>query len=231
MLYPFDSIAPLPGDPFSEIPLLTVDDLAGYANCLFERGGSEARPERLEWSSMSTVLKPNPVACPVDDPDRTVEAAALRDEVTLQRDEAGALFVVDGAGMRLGPVEPVRGFPLTDPDRWISLCDATGRQRMIIEDLAALDPQSRQTLVEALARREFVPVVRRILSLPVDSEPTEWRVATDRGMTTFQLNSADDVRRLGPHRVLVVDARGIRYLIDDVRKLDPLSQRVLERYL
>ncbi len=42
---------------------------------------------------------------------------------------------------------------------------------------------------------------------------------------------SNDVRRLGPQRALVIDARGLRYLIEDIRSLDALSRRVLERYL
>ncbi len=106
-----------------------------------------------------------------------------------------------------------------------------GRELAVISDLATLDEPAREALESDLARREFVPQVRRILSVPVDSEPTEWEVETDRGRTRFLLNSGDDVRRLGPHRALIVDAQGIRYLIDDTRALDALSRRIVERYL
>lgn len=183
---------------------------------------------------MSIALKTSRKASTGDSPSTCAADTALlepRDSFTLERDDGGALVLIDDEGLRHSPVEPVRGFPLSDPDRWISLCSDSGRELVVVEDLAALEPQSRRILADALALREFVPSVRRILSMPVDSEPTEWHVETDRGTTTFQLNSTDDVRRLGEHRVLVVDARGIRYLFEDTRLLDPLSQRVLERYL
>lgn len=183
---------------------------------------------------MSTALKTTRKASTSQPPCAIEDASAVlevRESFSLERDDWGALVLVDELGLRHSPVEPVRSFPLSDPDRWISLCDAAGRELVVVEDLATLEPSSRRILSDALARREFVPVICRILSVPVDSEPTEWHVETDRGATTFELNSADDVRRLGAHRVLVVDARGIRYLIDDTRKLDSLGQRVLERYL
>lgn len=183
---------------------------------------------------MSTALKTSRKASSGQSPsanDRPTAMLEARERFSLERDDWGALVLVDELGLRHSPVEPVRGFPLSDPDRWISLCDAAGRELVVVEDLATLEPESRSILSEALARREFVPVICRILSMPVDSEPTEWNVETDRGVTTFQLNSADDVRRLAAHRVLVIDARGIRYLIEDTRLLDSLGQRVLERYL
>ena len=101
----------------------------------------------------------------------------------------------------------------------------------MVDDLSTLEPAAREALESDLARREFVPQVRRILSVPADTEPTEWEVETDRGRTRFLLNSGDDVRRLGPHRALIVDAQGIRYLIDDTRALDGFSRRIVDRYL
>ena len=126
---------------------------------------------------------------------------------------------------------PVRGFPISDPDHWISICDLSGNELAVVIDLTALEPPARQALETDLARREFVPQVRRILSVPVDTEPTEWEVDTDRGRTRFLLNSGDDVRRLGTHRALIVDSQGIRYLIDDTRTLDAFSRKILDRYL
>ena len=82
-----------------------------------------------------------------------------------------------------------------------------------------------------LARREFVPLIRRILSVPADTEPTQWEVETDRGTTHFMLNTSDDVRRLSADRALVIDSQGVRYLVDDLSQLDATSRRILERYL
>jgi hypothetical protein len=149
----------------------------------------------------------------------------------LRHDAEGQLVLVDQRGVEHRGVAPVRGFPISDPDHWISILDAEGRELVSVTDLAALSPPVRQVLEQELARREFVPLVRQILSVPADTEPTQWEVDTDRGPTRFVLNSADDVRRLGLHRALVVDAQGIRYLIEDVRQLDAASRRILERYL
>jgi hypothetical protein len=63
------------------------------------------------------------------------------------------------------------------------------------------------------------------------SEPCEWQVDTDRGPTRFVLRSEDDVRRLGPHGALVIDADGVRYLVTDTRRLDTFSRRTLEQYV
>ena len=149
----------------------------------------------------------------------------------LEHDAAGQLVLIDEHGVRHAGVGPVRSFPISEPDHWISICDSNGRELAVVQDLNTLPPAVRTILEQDLAKREFVPLIRRIVSMPVDSEPTEWEVDTDRGLTRFELATADDVRRLGPQRALVIDARGIRYLIEDIRSLDALGRRVLERYL
>jgi hypothetical protein len=88
----------------------------------------------------------------------------------------------------------------------------------------------RNTLELELSQREFVPVIRRIISA-TQHEPSDWSVETDRGPTEFQLNSEDDVRRLDPDQASIVDANGIRYLVTSVRGLDHGSRRILECFL
>jgi hypothetical protein len=149
----------------------------------------------------------------------------------LAHDAFGRLSLVDTDGVRHEAVEPVRGFPISDPDRWISICDIQGRELAFVEDLNTLPAETRTVLERDLARREFVPLIRRILSVPADTEPTQWEVETDRGPTHFMLNTSDDVRRLSADRALVIDSQGVRYLVDDLGQLDTASRRILERYL
>jgi len=148
----------------------------------------------------------------------------------LQQDAFGRLVLIDAEGQRHVGVEPIRDFPLSDPQHWISILDAEGREIVCVEDLAALVPAVRQVLEEELARREFVPIVERIEKVTA-TDPAEWHVKTDRGPTTFMLKNEEDVRRLGSQSVLVIDDHGIRYLIPDLHTLDAASRRILDRYL
>jgi hypothetical protein len=149
---------------------------------------------------------------------------------TLGHDAWGRLVLTDADGRRHVGIEPVRAFPLSDPRHGVALCDADGREVVWIEDLDALPPPLRSQLEEELSRREFVPVIRRIVRVSAPVEPSEWDVETDHGRTHFVLNSEDDVNRLDDNRALVTDAHGIRYLIPDTRRLDAHSRRLLERY-
>jgi hypothetical protein len=129
-------------------------------------------------------------------------------------------------------IEPVRAFPISHPAGLLSICDAEGHELTFIEEPNVLRPEVRRMLEEDLGRREFVPVVRRIKRVLADSDPSEWRIVTDRGPTTFLMEDSDnDVRRLGANRILLVDTHGIRYLIPDASRLDAASRRILERYL
>ena len=150
---------------------------------------------------------------------------------SLERDEQGRLILVDADREKKTCVDPVRAFPLTEPRCFISLRDQYGEELVWIGNLDEI-PEEERCLIEAeLMQREFIPVVQKIYRLICDVPPLVWEVETDRGRTQFLVNSEDNIRRLGPHRLLVVDSNGIRYQIGDYSKLDASSRRHLERVL
>jgi hypothetical protein len=151
--------------------------------------------------------------------------------LSFRHDATGRLVMLtDDGGEHVG-VEPIRLFPLSDPDHWIAVCDATGRELLCLESLEHLAPQTRQILEEELEQREFLPIIRRIERISSHDDPSQWHVQTDRGETVFYVNSEDDVHRLGNQAAVIIDAHAIRYLIPDVRLLDAASRRILDRYL
>ena len=150
---------------------------------------------------------------------------------TLERDRTSQLIVTDSQGRRHENVEPIRAFPISDPEHWISLCDPNGREILQVRDLSELSADQRTLLLSELTRREFVPVIRRIESISSLAEPCEWFVVTDRGPTSFVLNSDEHVRKLGQDRALILDSHGLRYLVPDAKQLDAHSRRLLSRYL
>jgi hypothetical protein len=154
------------------------------------------------------------------------------DDFTLGRDAWGQLAISLSDGRRLEGIEVARAFPISAPGEFVSICDAEGHELMCIEEPSTLPPKVLEILDEELARREFVPVVVRIVGVSADTDPSQWQIVTDRGPTTFVMEDSDnDVRRLGPNRILLVDTHGIRYLIPDARRLDAGSRRILDRYL
>ena len=159
-------------------------------------------------------------------------AVSTAADFTLHRDAWDRLVLTWNDGRRVEGVEPVRAFPISYPQGLLSICDSEGHELICIEEPGTLRPEVRRMLEEELGRREFVPVVRHIKRVLADSDPSEWRIVTDRGPTTFLMEDSDnDVRRLGVNRILLVDTHGIRYLIPDASRLDAASRRILERYL
>ena len=117
-------------------------------------------------------------------------------------------------------------FPFPTPAVGLHLRFGRPRDCLHCGDLANLAPQVRKVLDEDLARREFVPVISGYCQNHFgDTEPCEWDVETDRGTTRFVLNSEDSVRRLGPYSGMIIDSHGIRYLIADMRTLNPASRQ------
>lgn len=149
----------------------------------------------------------------------------------LSYDAYGQLVLTDAAGATHVGVDPVRAFPISDPAHSVSVLAADGHEVLWIDRLSDVPEPARRLLEEELARREFVPVLRRILHVSANSEPCEWEVDTDRGRTRFLLKTDDDVRRLDERRAMIIDAHGVRYLIPDLTNLDSYSHRILERYL
>lgn len=150
---------------------------------------------------------------------------------SLIKDGQGQLTLLDATGQRHENVDPIRAFPISDPEHWISLCDPNGREIVQVRDLHELSAEQRELLLSELTRREFVPVIRRIESISSLAEPCEWFVETDRGPTSFVLNSDEHVRKLGQDRALILDSHGLRYLVPDAKQLDAHSRRLLSRYL
>jgi hypothetical protein len=149
----------------------------------------------------------------------------------LSHDSFGHLVMIDAEGVRYVGVEPIRGFPISDREHWVTIIDSEGREICCIENLADLPAATRQVLEDELAHREFVPQIQRIVAATMNVDPSQWDVETDRGRTAFLLNSEDDVRRVAPHCYLICDSAGGRYMIRETRKLDAHSRKLLDRYL
>ncbi|WP_425618862.1 DUF1854 domain-containing protein [Anatilimnocola sp. NA78] len=149
---------------------------------------------------------------------------------SLSRDSFGQLTLIDSSGARHVGIIPLRLFPFSDRDHWISLVGPGNVEVLLIEDLLTLPKSLRETLEGELADREFLPVIEQVTHCSSDTEPSEWHVQTDRGPTRFVLKSEEDIRSLGPGKLLIVDAIGMRYLVPDFRKLDSYSRRIMEEY-
>ena len=166
-----------------------------------------------------------------DPDDAPPQLTAPQRNFGLSHDPWGRLVLIDAEGRRKVGVDPVRAFPITHPRNWISICDAEGREVLAIESLDELALGVRQTLENELRLREFIPVIQRIKRLSGDSVPFDWDVWTDRGPTRFTVDNEEDIRRLGPSRVMITDACPAPLSSPGRRGVDRESRRLLERFL
>ncbi len=156
---------------------------------------------------------------------------AAATDFSLIRDDWGRLVLTTADGVRAEDVKPVRLFPFSDPEHWISLVGAGSRELLCFENPRELPEEVQELIFGELARREFVPIIQKIHGISAGSAPSEWDVETDRGRVRFLLSSDDDIRSLDEDRALIQDSHGTRYLLASLRGLDGASQRRLSRYL
>ena len=149
----------------------------------------------------------------------------------LTKNRWGRLIMTDENGTVYEEVSVVPLFPITEPHKWISIISADGNEIASIEDLKAYSPEIQNQLNNELTYRDFVPRISKVLNVSGTSEPCEWHVQTNHGPTRFVLKSEDDIRRLSVHEVMIVDANGGRFRVDDTRKLDARSLRYIEWYV
>ncbi|HEX7378589.1 MAG TPA: DUF1854 domain-containing protein [Pirellulales bacterium] len=168
---------------------------------------------------------------PADDLPFDLPPSLVSPQVDLSRDTWGRLVFTDAAGRRHENVLPIRAFPITGAKQSLSICDSHGRELAFCDDLSQLADHVRELIEDELARRDFIPAIQRITHISSGLSPTEWTVETDRGPTTFLVESEENVRRLGRQQATITDTHGMRYLIRDLRGIDAASRRMLERFL
>ena len=149
----------------------------------------------------------------------------------LQRDAFGRLVLTDAQGQAHVGVVAVRAFPISAPEVGISVVDVDGHELAWVPRLDELDDARRTLLTEALEQREFMPELRRVHGVSSFATPSTWDVDTDRGRTQFVLKGEEDIRRLGHGLLIVNDAHGVQYLIQDLLGMDKHSRKLLDRFL
>ena len=149
----------------------------------------------------------------------------------LLRNPFGQLVFTSPDGMVQVGVEPARAFPITAPKAQIALLDPDGHELVWIPNLNDLPEAIRLLVEEELEGRELMPEIRRLRGVSGYDMPCTWQVETDRGDTELVLRAEEDIRRLSGTALLIVDSRGIQFLIRNPQTLDSNSRRILERFL
>ena len=146
-------------------------------------------------------------------------------EVILRSSGDGRLFaIVDGESV---PVRLRQCFPWSEPHRHLSLRDEDDEEVALVEDPAALEPESRRAIEHALAEAGFVLQVVRVLAIDEEVEIRQWKVETKHGPRSFQTHLDDWPRALPMGALLIRDVSGDLYLLAAPGALDKRSKELL----
>jgi hypothetical protein len=143
----------------------------------------------------------------------------------LHNDGDGRLHIEHNG--QLVPVRVRQCFPWSEPHRHVSLRDDDDHEVALVEDPAALAPDSRDALERTLADAGFVLDVVRVLAIEEEVEIRQWTVETKHGRRSFQTHLDDWPRSLPKGGLLIRDVGGDLYRLPVPATLDEMSRELL----
>ena len=135
-------------------------------------------------------------------------------------------------------VVPIRAFPISDPDDYVSIREpdskegGRGLEIGMITHLPDLDPETVLLINEELDKRYFTPELLKIYSTTEKFGYLNFDAETSAGRISFvMVNPYSNFRILEDGRVFIYDIDGNCFRISDPNKLDRHSYRKIEIYL
>ena len=123
-------------------------------------------------------------------------------------------------------------FPLSRRFRLVAVRNPEGNEIAMLDDVAKLDPESKQIVADEMERSYFMPVITDILSVEEKLNVLTLEVETDRGPRTVQLrNPRKSIRKLPRSRVVIGDVDNNRYEIRDWTQLAGYGRELLGQYM
>lgn len=142
---------------------------------------------------------------------------------------AGTLRLTVGDDHSYPAVKLYQAWPLSQPQRYLSLQDARGEEIVMVPQIAELESQSRAVAEEELRRRYLTSRITGVQHIRSEFGVTYWHVSTDRGERDFVVQSlSESCVWLSERHVLIVDVDGNRFEITDIGALDESSRAQLQ---
>ncbi len=135
-------------------------------------------------------------------------------------------------------IVPVRAFPVTSPDEFISIREpdtqlkGRGAEIGMIRRLSDFPEAVSALISDELSRRYFTPAIKKIHSFSEKFGYCYWDVTTAAGRVEFIMNNpTSNIRTLEDGRVFMYDIDGNCFTIEDPKALDKHSYRKIDVYL
>jgi hypothetical protein len=123
-----------------------------------------------------------------------------------------------------------RAFPLSEPERFISLLDGAGKEIGVLRSLDELDAEARAIFQKELDRRYFTPRILHIEHLRQDGGMWRFRVQSQHGPAQFYVrNWRDSSHEIAQGRFQITSVDGQRFEIEDYESLDERSKALLDQ--
>jgi len=121
-----------------------------------------------------------------------------------------------------------RAFPWSNPNQFVSIRNADGKELLLIESLTGLSENVRRTIEQTLTQSVFIPRITRVDEVDVRFGYQQWKVQTDRGPVEFRVQEREDIRFLPDGRFSLRDADGNVYELPPLTQMDEHSRRAVE---
>lgn len=156
------------------------------------------------------------------------------ENTTLERTEGGLLRAVIN-GEEHKRVRPVRCFPFTNHNEYISLREGNGNESHelgMLRNIDSLGEDAAAMIKEQLDIMYFMPVIQHIDDIREEYGYSYWTVRTDRGAARFTVPmGGNSIQRLSDTRMIIKDLDGNRFEIPDSSVLSAAELKKLDLYL
>ncbi len=164
------------------------------------------------------------------------------ENAVFSRSEGGLISMTlkkkDGSEEHFERVVPVRAFPVTEPDAFISIREpdtkdvGKGAEIGLIESLSDFGGESAALIKKELDKRYFTPEIQKIYSIKEQFGYLYFDVLTSAGKSSFVMNNpSSNIRVLEDKRSLIYDIDGNCFEIPEITKMDKASFKKIEIYL
>lgn len=141
----------------------------------------------------------------------------------------------DGTVETFERVEIIRSFPITNPDDYLAVRNASAGRREeigLISSIHLFDADTVALLNAELDRRYFIPEIIKLYSMKEKYGYHYTEALTSAGRIKFVMNNpSNNIRTLEDGRILITDTDGNCFCLRDPKKLDKASYRIIEIYL
>lgn len=152
-------------------------------------------------------------------------------EFTLFR-EADRVFIRFADGGEPTPVKLLWARPISGRGGEVSIVGEDKEEVAMIENLEALDQDSRRVAEEALWAHYLLPRITRVICAEATFGVRYWHVETTLGERRFALKNADrNAVWLSDDHLVLKDTLGARYEINPFSQLDSRSQAEVEKVI